>query len=310
MKTILYRTSHATLYEYSEPVSLCHNVFHLTARNGPWQARWSSELRMSPPPTVMTERHDYFGNTATFATIEEPHFRLSVMAINVVELAPVPACRSLSSPSWETVGERLRSDRTPDLLAASQFVYDSPYVPRSDRLAEFARPSFAPGRPLLDAALDLTARIHAEFRYDPTATTIATPTLEVLQRRHGVCQDFAHLQIGCFRSLGLAARYMSGYLLSEVAPHRPGLLGAEASHAWVSVFCPRLGWIDFDPTNNLFPCDRHIVLAWGRDYDDVSPIKGVILGGGRHSMEVRVEIKRVPEHEIPQLAQHRDEPPF
>jgi transglutaminase-like putative cysteine protease len=238
----------------------------------------------------MTERTDYFGNTATFATIEELHRELSVTAINVTELAPCLPPPASATPAWEIVRDQLRSDRSPDVLAASQFVYNSPYVTCGDPFAEYAAPSFPPGRPILEAVLDLTARIHGQFRYDPAATTIATPIKEVLERRHGVCQDFAHLQIGCLRSLGLAARYVSGYLCMNSSTGGDQLTGAEASHAWISFFCPGSGWIDLDPTNNQVPFDQHIILAWGRDYDDVSPIKGVILGGGTHTVKVVVEI--------------------
>jgi transglutaminase-like putative cysteine protease len=238
----------------------------------------------------MTERIDFFGNTATFATIEETHRELSVTAINVAEVAPVSPPPADQTPPWESVRDQLQSDRSPEVVAASQFVFDSPYVPVSDALASYAAPSFLAGRPILGAVLDLTRRIHAEFRYDTTATTIATPIKEVLAERHGVCQDFAHLQIGCLRSLGLAARYVSGYLVNTPPQGRPRLVGDEASHAWISFFCPGSGWIDVDPTNNQVPHDHHIILAWGRDYHDVSPIKGVILGGGNHTVKVTVEI--------------------
>jgi transglutaminase-like putative cysteine protease len=287
---MLYKSSHTTIYDYVEPVSLCHNVFHLTARNGLWQTRRSSELRISPPPSVMTERMDFFGNTATFATIEEPHRELSVTAVNVAEIAPFSGPVPELTPPWEAVREQLRTDVSVDVLTASQFVFESPYVSTGERYVAYAGASFPPGRPILEAVLDLTARIHADFRYDPSATTIATPIKEVLEQRHGVCQDFAHLQIGCLRSLGLAARYVSGYLVNTPLPGRPRPVGAEASHAWVSFFCPGSGWIDLDPTNNQIPSDHHITLAWGRDYDDVSPIKGVILGGGNHTVKVTVDI--------------------
>jgi transglutaminase-like putative cysteine protease len=296
---MLYRAVHTTIYDYVEPVSLCHNVLHLTTRNGPWQSRRLAELRISPPPSVMAERIDYFGNTATFATIEEPHRKLSVTAINVAEITPLRPPQSDESPPWETVQDQLRSDLSPDFVAASQFVFDSPYVPIDDRFAAYAAPSFPQGRPILEAVLDLTSRIHAEFRYDPTATTLATPIKEVLERRHGVCQDFAHLQIGCLRALGLAARYVSGYLVTNPVPGSVKPIGAEASHAWVSFFCPGYGWIDLDPTNNQVPYDHHIILAWGRDYDDVSPIKGVILGGGNHTVKVKVAIAPIESGETP-----------
>jgi transglutaminase-like putative cysteine protease len=307
---MLYRAVHTTLYDYVEPVSLCHNILHLTARNGPWQARQLCELRISPPPSVMAERIDYFGNTATFTTIEEPHRELSVTAINVAEIGPVHPPAAEQTPAWEAVRDQLRADPSPDLVAASQFAFDSPYVPIDERLAAYAARSFLPGRPILEAVLDLTARIHAEFRYDPTATTLATPIREVLEQRHGVCQDFAHLQIGCLRALGLAARYVSGYLVTSPVPGRPRLVGAEASHAWVSFFCPGAGWIDVDPTNNQLPYDRHIVLAWGRDYDDVSPIKGVILGGGNHKVEVTVTITPIAPEEAQAPAPHDEEAEF
>jgi transglutaminase-like putative cysteine protease len=293
---MIYRAIHTTVYDYVEPVSLCHNVVHLTARSGPWQTKLSSDLRISPAPSVMTERIDYFGNTATFATIGEPHRELCVTAVNVAEILPEEPPDPDRIPAWESVRDLLRTPATADALGASQFTFDSPYVPTGADLAAYAARSFPAGRPILEAILDLTRRIHSEFRYDPTATTIATPIKEVLERRHGVCQDFAHLQIGCLRSLGLAARYVSGYLVTgpvSVAG-RPDVVGAEASHAWLSFFCPGFGWIDIDPTNNQVPHDRHIVLAWGRDYDDVSPIKGVILGGGNHTVKVTVNILSLP----------------
>ena len=307
---MLYKSTHTTIYDYREPVSLCHNVFHLTARNGSWQTRRSSELRISPPPSVMTERIDFFGNTATFVTIEEPHRELSVTAVNVAEIAPVSAPMTELTPPWDAVREQLRTEVGLDVLAASQFVFDSPYVSTGDRFAAYAAPSFPPGRPILEAVLDFTARIHADFRYDRSATTIATPIKEVLEQRQGVCQDFAHLQIGCLRSLGLAARYVSGYLVNTPPPGRPHMVGAEASHAWVSFFCPGFGWIDLDPTNNQVPYDHHIVLAWGRDYDDVSPINGVILGGGNHTVKVTVDIVPITAGESPGPAPHFEESTF
>jgi transglutaminase-like putative cysteine protease len=258
----------------------------------------------------MTERIDFFGNTATFATIEEPHRKLSVTAINVAEVTPVSPPQPDLTPPWEIVRDQLRTDPSLDVVTASQFAFDSPYVPIAERFADYAAPSFPPGRPIFQAVIDLTSRIHAEFRYDPTATTLATPIKEVLEQRHGVCQDFAHLQIGCLRSLGLAARYVSGYLVTRPVPGRPRLVGAEASHAWISFFCPGFGWIDLDPTNNQVPSDHHIVLAWGRDYDDVSPIKGVILGGGTHSVKVTVEIEPILSGEAQPPTPRGEDPEF
>jgi transglutaminase-like putative cysteine protease len=182
----------------------------------------------------------------------------------------------------------VRSDTS--LLDACSFTYDSRYVRRGADLAAYASPSFAPGRAIADAVRELTERIHRDFRYDAQATTLATPLSEVLERRHGVCQDFAHLAIGCLRSLGLPARYVSGYLRTRPPAGRARLIGADASHAWVSAYCGDSGWIDFDPTNNMIPSNDHITIAWGRDYDDVSPVKGVILGGGEHTMAIAVDV--------------------
>jgi transglutaminase-like putative cysteine protease len=307
---MLYKSIHTTIYDYDEAVSLCHNLFHLTARSGFRQTRRSSELRISPTPSVMTERIDFFGNTATFATIEEPHRELSVTAVNVIELDPTSPPSAALTPSWERVRDNLRAPSSPEVLTACQFTFDSTYVSIDEKLAAYAAPSFSAGRPILEGVLDLTARIHAEFRYDPSATTIATPILEVLQQRHGVCQDFAHLQIGCLRSLGLAARYVSGYLVNSRSTGLAQAVGSEASHAWVSFFCPDFGWIDLDPTNNQVPYDQHLVLAWGRDYDDVSPIKGVILGGGTHTVKVTVDIVPFADGENPVTPPRHEEPAY
>ncbi len=239
---------------------------------------------------MIREQADFFGNRATYFTIEEPHDELKVKAVSRVAVAPAAPPDPAATPPWEAALASLELDRSPQGLEARQFVFDSPYVRASADLAHYAAPSFPPGRPLLDAALDLMRRIHADFRYDPRATTLSTPLREVLALRRGVCQDFAHLQIGCLRSLGLAARYVSGYLRTTPPPGRPRLVGADASHAWLSVWCPGFGWIDLDPTNAQIPSEGHILLAWGRDYDDVSPIKGVNLGGGRHSMTVEVDV--------------------
>jgi transglutaminase-like putative cysteine protease len=307
---MFFKSIHTTNYEYREPVSLCHNVFHLTARSGTWQRRRCSELRISPPPSVMTERLDFFGNTATFATIEEPHREFIVSAVNIVDIAPFAPPAPERTPAWDGVRDQLQTDLSADFLAARQFIFDSPYVTTGEPFASYAASSFPSGRPILAAVLDLTARIHAEFRYDPSATTIATPIDEVLGQRHGVCQDFAHLQIGCLRSLGLAACYVSGYIVNTPPAGHPRLVGADASHAWISFFCPGFGWIDLDPTNNQVPRDEHIVLACGRDYDDVSPIKGIILGGGSHTMKVTVEIVPVTVSESAEPAPHVEEPAY
>jgi transglutaminase-like putative cysteine protease len=292
---MLYRVAHTTTYDYTQPVTLCHNVAHLSPRAAPRQTCRHSELLVTPPPAVCHARTDYFGNPVTFFTVQEPHQKLTVISKHLTAVRPFVAPEPTQTPPWEEARAVVPGDRRPEALDAFQFVFDSPYVRTAAELAEYAAPSFPAGRPILTAALDLTRRIHADFRFDPEATTVATTVAEVLAGRRGVCQDFAHLQIGCLRSLGLAARYVSGYLLTTPPPGRQRLLGVDASHAWVSLYCPGTGWVDLDPTNDLIPSDEHIVLAWGRDYDDVSPLKGVILGGGRHTVAVAVAVERVEE---------------
>jgi transglutaminase-like putative cysteine protease len=285
-----YRVTHTTTYAYSEPVTLSHGLIHITPRDGPRQTCRQHQLLLTPHPAVTKARTDYFGNHVTFFTLQEAHQKLTVMARSLVEVTPYRAPVPAETPSWDHARAALATDQSAQGLETYQLVFDSPYIATSRELADYAAPSLPPGRPLLEAALDLTQRIHRDFRYDHTATTVATPLHDVLRLRRGVCQDFAHLQIGCLRSHGLAARYVSGYLLTNPPPGQQRLVGADASHAWLAVYCPGAGWIDLDPTNNQVPSERHITLAWGRDYDDVSPIKGVILGGGQHSVAVGVDV--------------------
>lgn len=288
--TITYRITHRSVYSYSEPVTLCHNVLRLTPRSHSNQYALQSEVLIEPIPAVLNSYLDYFGNPSTFFTVQERHKQLNVTVISEAQVRPPVVPIPDRSPPWDSVPELLATSRVPGDLDAYQYVFDSPYLQASRKLAQLAAPSFPPGRPLLSGVLDLTRRIFTEFKYDPQATTVTTPINEVMETRRGVCQDFAHLQIGCLRSLGLAARYVSGYLLTVPPPGQPRLVGADASHAWVSVYCPGAGWIDFDPTNNQIPSTKHITVAWGRDYDDVSPIKGVLLGGGEQSIRVGVDV--------------------
>lgn len=290
---MLYSVTHTTSYVYTEPVSLCHNLVHLKPRSAARQTCHHSTMIVQPEPRVVQHHHDYFGNPIALFTIQEPHRKLSITVKHRLEVEPAEAMMLEETPAWEEVAAALPRERAPVFLEARQFTFDSHYVARNDELAEYAKPSFAPGRPILEAALDLTRRIHREFRYDAKATTLATPLADVLRLRRGVCQDFAHLQIGCLRSLGLAARYVSGYLQTRPPADRERLIGADASHAWVSVYCPGIGWVDFDPTNNLMPSQQHLTIAWGRDYDDISPIKGVILGGGTHTMTIAVNVAAI-----------------
>ncbi len=286
-----YRVTHTTTYNYSEPVSLCHNLAHLTPRNTSEQQCLDTNLVIRPQPAVLCPRTDSFGNQAVFFAIQEPHRQLTVCARHHVQLQPGPKPELAGSPPWEEVRDLLRATRDPDVLEAYQFVFDSRYAPTRREYSAYALPSFAPRRPLLEAVAHLTGRIHHDFLYDPRATTVATPLQEVFSKRRGVCQDFAHLEIACLRSLGLAARYVSGYLCTSVAPGQRRVVGADATHAWLSVYCPDCNWLDVDPTNDqVGPSNLHIPLAWGRDYEDVSPIKGVILGGGEHTIQVAVAV--------------------
>jgi transglutaminase-like putative cysteine protease len=289
---MLYAIAHTTTYEYSEPAALGHNVLHLEPRPHPRQTVHEFALDFDPQPQVTRRRIDYFGNPVCYFALQQPHRRLCVTARSRVELTPPSALEPERSLPWQEAAARLRVGRTAAERDAVAFVFDSPCVPREEALANYAAASFPPGRPLLAAVLDLTGRIHHEFRYDQRATTVATPILDVLTHRAGVCQDFAHLQIGCLRALGLAARYVSGYLVTQPPPGEPRLIGADASHAWLSVFSPEHGWIDFDPTNNQVPGDCHITLACGRDYYDVSPVRGIVLGGGRSTLTVSVDVAR------------------
>jgi len=287
-----YRVEHETRYVYASPVSTSQHVAYLRPRVLAHQRVHRDELEIDPEPLESSRRVDYFGNAVDQFTLLKPHTELLVRARSVVQVSPSGrALAPASSPPWEKVRDALRYARGAGPQEDNQFAYSSPYVAIDPVLADFAQPSFTPDRPLLAAALDLMHRIHAEFRYVPAATTITTPVSRVLTERQGVCQDFAHLQISCLRSLGLAARYVSGYLLTDPPPGRPRLVGADASHAWLSVHCPAHGWVDLDPTNDVVPELRHITLAWGRDYGDVSPLRGVILGGGEHTVHVGVSVR-------------------
>ena len=245
-------------------------------------------LVVHPEPNDISQRFDSFGNHETYFSIEQPHLGLNITSTSQIEV--LPKAPPSSSTAWNELADQLKSDRTEDYLAAYEFAFPSERTGWFPQLRDYAKKSFADGREVLDAARDLTHRIYTEFEYDSTATTVSTPISEAFQHRRGVCQDFAHLQLACFRSLGLAARYVSGYLRTIPPPGKERLVGADASHAWVSVFCGEAGWIDLDPTNDVIPSEDHITVAWGRDYFDVAPIRGVILGGGTHRMEVTVDV--------------------
>ena len=287
---MIYRVVHKTLYEYADAVNLSHNLVRVRPRNHSAQTcRWH-ELAVSPVPAMRGERLDYFGNHVSWLSLQEPHTVLTI------ESRAKWRCgwscgrtcrRALPGSGWPAL---IASSTAPETIAVRQFTFDSLYVRRLPELSAYALSSFPAGRSLLECAFDLTHRIHADFKYLPGSTKVGTPSLEVLRIRQGVCQDFAHLPIGCLRSLGLAARYVSGYLVTTPPPGRPRLAGADASHAWISVFTPDFGWVDFDPTNGVMPLDSHITVAWGRDYDDVGPIRGILIGGHRQRLDVSVDV--------------------
>ena len=290
MKAQLYDLTHTTTYDYPSPVTVSHHLLRISPRRLVRQFRLEHQVATEPVAATTSQRTDYFGNEVTFATIEGAHRRLRVTSRSQVAVGPAFIPEPSETPQWESVRGMCRSDRSTFALEAIEFTFASPLVPLEPAFAEYAAGSFTSRRSILEAALDLTSRIHADFQFDATATTVSTPLLEVLAQRRGVCQDFAHFEIACLRALGLPARYVSGYLETLPPPGQPRLLGADASHAWVSLFCPGLGWIDLDPTNNCLPSMRHITAAWGRDYSDVSPIRGVLLGSGEHTLSVAVDV--------------------
>lgn len=281
---------HETRYTYSSAVVLSQQLMHLTPRTLAWQSCEEHGIRVDPLPGELHEGKDYYGNPTLYTLIAVPHTTLTVRAESQLLLEP-RAQAALAAPRmpWEAVRNALNALDASHLEPA-EFLYDSPHVERSHELAHYAARSFTPKRGTLEAAADLARRIHKEFVFQPEATSVSTPLKQVLKERRGVCQDFAHLMIGCLRSLGLAARYVSGYLLTSPPPGRPRLVGADASHAWVAVWCGSAGWVDIDPTNNCIVDDSHVTLAWGRDFGDVTPMRGVILGGGSQSLAVHVTV--------------------
>ena len=288
-----YRVTHTTEFIYEARVGLCYNEARLLPRDLPQQKVLTAGLQIEPMPHDYYERFDYFGNRTAYFSIQQPHDQLLVTASSEIDTSATILVEEAAHLSWEMAREQVLNLGSAEATDALQFVLDSPTVVVNDLILNYALPSFAPGRSLVDAVHDLMQRIFHEFKYDPEFSTIATPLKEVLEHRSGVCQDFAHLAIGCLRSMGLAARYVSGYIETEPPPGEERLVGADASHAWFSVFLPGFGWLDFDPTNNQLPGDRHITVAWGRDFADVTPLKGVAFGSGEHELKVAVDVLEV-----------------
>jgi transglutaminase-like putative cysteine protease len=288
---VIYEVSHHTRYRYSEPTSISHHVLHLAPRPCEHQRCHRSVLEVTPAPASSVDDIDYFGNPVTYLTVQESHTELSFHSQSLVEVSAVQPPPAGATMPWERAVAELAGDRSAQGLAVLELTFRSAYTRSNSDLVGYAAQSFAAGRPLFEAARDLTSRIHRDFAYQPGTTSVSTPVDQVFAERRGVCQDFAHLQIAVMRRIGLAARYVSGYLVTRPRKGAAKLRGADASHAWLSVWLPGWGWLDLDPTNDVVPSDQHVTVAWGRDYGDVSPIMGVILGGGEHRIDVAVHVE-------------------
>lgn len=297
---IRYQVTHQTTYDYVDVVPVCHNLLHLTPRSLPHQLIEKSELLVEPKSSHRSRRIDYFGNTVDYLQIEQPHRTLKITAKSTINILDRNIVESAAAepkdpnppwdPAWDKVAAQIAACREPQWYEAYQYAMPSPRIGPLAEALKYAKPSFPPGRGIVDAASDLMRRIYDDFEFDSTASTVLTPTDEVFRNRKGVCQDFAHLQISCLRSMGLAARYVSGYLRTYPPPGKERLVGADASHAWVSLFAGPGRWIELDPTNDVIPSSDHIVVAYGRDFSDVSPIDGVFIGGGDHTLTVSVDV--------------------
>jgi len=284
-----YHIEHTTWYAYAAPVAQSWQLARLTPRSLPWQRLLTHSLYIDPPPDERHETIDCFGNTVEHFALHGAHRRLRVRMQCTVEVGERPSCDADDSP-WEEVRDAVRLATPPSDLDAARMSEPTPLVPLSEAAREYAAAHFATGRGWLEAVDSLMRAIHVDFEFDPDATTVSTSVDEVLQHRRGVCQDFAHLMLACLRAHGLPARYVSGYLLTDPPPGRPRLMGVDASHAWVAAYAPQFGWVEFDPTNDQLADARYITLAWGADFADVVPLRGVILGGGEQLLDVAVSV--------------------
>ena len=294
---MLLHVRHETLYHYTPAVENAQHAVHLRPSHGSGQSVLQHALHISPQPMQQREALDVYGNSKLYFSLQTSHDELVVIADSVVQTHARPA--NTIAPAWERVREAFRYRAGASYNSAWEFAFASPFVPRHEAFADFAKPSFTPGRPLLDAAHDLMSRIHSAMTYDGDSTDVDTPALVALEQRKGVCQDFAHIMVACCRAMGLPARYVSGYMLTQPPPGQPRLIGCDASHAWASVYCPSPDteeagqWFGFDPTNNRAPGEDYVTLATGRDFLDVSPLRGVIRGGAQHTLDVAVTVTPV-----------------
>ncbi len=286
-----YKVTHTTAYNYESPVRVCHNLVMLSPRNdGPVRVQ-KHHLKISPRPQVMHAREDFFGNQMHAFSVEESHRQLKVTSVSRLRVLQHKPVKAEETRPWESIVEAISSGTDPRWISAAPFQFDSRKIQRSDTFREYALMDFTPGRPILLCALELMNRIHTEFKYDPAATFVNTLPHEVFAIKRGVCQDFAQVGISALRSIGLSARYVSGYLRTVPPEGKERLIGADQSHAWISLYCgPETGWVDMDPTNDCICATDHIPIAWGRDYQDVVPVRGVFLGGGQHTLSVSVDV--------------------
>jgi len=290
--TTVYRIDHRTEYTYEQEVTSSYGQLHLLPRELPGQRCRRAEVTVDPVPELYRERFDYFGNRVSYFALHEPHERLTVTAASVVEVDDRMQERSLfGQQPWELVRDTVRDNADGVAFDVGQYVLDSPLAPTAEHYRYYASEALTPGIGVLEAVAALSSRIHADFDYAPGSTSVSTPLAEVFARRRGVCQDFAHLAIACLRSVGLPARYVSGYIETNPPPGKPKLTGVDGSHAWVSVYVPDAGWVDIDPTNDQFVGDRYVVTAIGRDYSDVPPMNGVIYTEGKtEKLVVKVDV--------------------
>lgn len=290
---MLYKVRHRTCYRYASTVSQCYNLAHLLPRDTDHQRCLSSSIAVLPQPESAVERTDYFGNRSYQFAIQSPHREMDVTVVSEVRVnrrAPLDLRRG---PSCGNLLQQLAWERDDEVRRAREFCFNSPMIKVRESLRAFAAELFSPRAAFPQAVLELSCKIHREFNYDPAATTLATPLCEVLERRSGVCQDFAHLAIGCLRAHGFAARYISGYLETLPPPGQTKLVGADASHAWFAVYVPEAGWLEFDPTNDQMANEHYIATAWGRDYSDVTPLKGILYGSTSGEPQVAVDVIRM-----------------
>jgi transglutaminase-like putative cysteine protease len=291
---MLYRIIHTTEYTYAGAISLCHNIAMLIPRDTDKQLRKKTDIKISPEPDVIREYEDFFGNKVLYFAIQHQHKKLSVTVTNEIEkqIQHAPAISLYGNIAWEAARLQLFEPNT-DYIESRQFIPETSMTTIDDQITWYALQSFSPNRPIFEAAKDLMHRIFKDFKFDPDFSTVSTPLTEVMRLKRGVCQDFAHLAIACLRSIGLPARYVSGYIETLPPPGKEKLVGVDASHAWFSIFIPNLGWMDFDPTNNQIPGNQHVTIGWGRDYSDITPLKGIILSSGSHKLRVSVDVRRI-----------------